>query len=143
MTGRTLSLLFACCLFCMRASAQEKDTIILYNGQILIGEVQQSNLGVISIDDIDMKIVNIKLFKIKRLVIRERFKIETIGKEFYFGSMRTTDKEGWVDIHSVDGTTIPLRITHIFELISLEHGFFRRMNGCLLYTSDAADEEDS
>jgi len=113
----------------MRASAQEKDTIILYNGQILIGEVQQSNLGVISIDDIDMKIVNIKLFKIKRLVIRERFKIETIGKEFYFGSMRTTDKEGWVDIHSVDGTTIPLRITHIFELISLERGFFKRMNG--------------
>ncbi|HEY4965081.1 MAG TPA: DUF481 domain-containing protein [Puia sp.] len=113
----------------MRASAQEKDTIILYNGQILIGEVQQSNLGVISIDDIDMKIVNIKLFKIKRLVIRERFKIETIGKEFYFGSMRTTDREGWVDIHTVDGATIPLHITHIFELISLEHGFFRRMNG--------------
>jgi hypothetical protein len=129
MTGRIITVLFACCIICTKVSGQEKDSIILYNGQVLIGEIQQANLGAISIDDIDLKIVNIKLYKIKRLFIRERFKVETIDKEFYYGSMRTTQKEGWVEIHTVEGTVIPLHITHIFQLISLETGFFKRLNG--------------
>ena len=129
MTGRILVFFFACCMVCMNSSAQEKDSIILYNGQQLIGEVQQASLGTISIDDIDLKIVNIKMFKIKRLIITEPFKIETIDKKFYYGSMRTNDKEGWVDIHTIEGVVVPLRITHIFLLISLEKGFFKRLNG--------------
>src|SRR5215475_8638024 len=116
-------ILFIILLSGKKVLAQEKDTILLYNGQTLIGEIQSADLGSISIDDIDLKIVNIKMFKIRNLVIKERFKIETIDKKIYFGSMRTTDKEGWVDVRTVEGTIIPLRITHIFQLISLEHGF--------------------
>jgi hypothetical protein len=69
------------------------------------------------------------MFKIKKLIIQERFKIETIDKKIYFGSLKTTDKEGWVDVHTVEGAVISIRITHIFQLISLEHGFFKRLNG--------------
>ena len=129
MTGRIVTALFV--FFGLRSTAfcQEKDSIILYNGQILIGEVKQANLGIISIDDIDLKIVNVKLLKIKTLIINERFKIETIDKKFYYGSMRTTNNEGWVDIHNVDGKIIPVHVTHIFQLISLEAGFFNRLTG--------------
>jgi len=118
------------CILCFKASGQvDKDTIVLYNGQILIGEIQLANYGAISIDDIDLKLVNIKMFKIKKLIIHERFKIETIDKKYYYGSMNTSDREGWVDIHTVDGQTIPVHITHIYLLISLEAGFFRRLDG--------------
>ncbi len=129
MKEKIIIALFLICFLYKKASGQEKDTIILYNGQILIGEVQLANYGAITIDDIDLKLVNIKMFKIKTLVIKERFKIETIDKKYYFGSMRSANRNGWVDIHTVEGENIPLHITHIFQLISLETSFFKRVNG--------------
>ena len=129
MAPRVLTVLFIFCLVYIKASGQDKDSIILYNGQILIGAVQQASLGSISIDDIDLKIVNIKMFKIRRLVILERFKIETIERKIYYGTLKTTGREGWVDIHSVDGTDIEVRITHIYQLISMDNNFFKRLIG--------------
>jgi Protein of unknown function, DUF481 len=120
---------FLICLFNYNGFAQGRDTIVLYNGQVLIGDVQGADLGSISIDDMDMKMQNIKLFKIKVLVIRERFKIETVDKRIIYGSMRTTDKNGWVVIHTVEGEDIPMHITRLFHLISMDANFFKRLNG--------------
>jgi Protein of unknown function, DUF481 len=117
------------CLFSFKSFSQNKDTIILYNGQELIGEVQNASLGAISIDDIDLKMQSVKLFKIKVLIIHERFKIETVNKHFFYGTMNTSDKNGWVDIHLSDSSIFSLRITQIFQLISLEDNFFKRLNG--------------
>jgi Protein of unknown function, DUF481 len=125
----TLITFLSICLFSMKIFSQNKDTIILYNGQELIGEVQDANLGAISIDDIDLKMQNIKLFKIKTLIIQERFKIETVDKKLFYGTMRTSDKNGWVDIYSTDGMKIPMHITQIYQLISIEDNFFKRLNG--------------
>lgn len=112
-----------------KAFGQQKDSIILYNGQTLIGAVQDAALGSITIDDIDLKMQNIKLYKIKKLIIQEIFKIETVEKVFYFGTLKTTDKEGWVNIHTIEGSDIPIHITKIFLLISMDANFFKRMNG--------------
>lgn len=120
---------FLICLFNYNGFGQGRDTIVLYNGQVLIGDVQGANLGLISIDDIDMKMQNIKLFKIKILVIRERFKIETVDKRILYGSMRTTDKNGWVVIHTIEGEDIPMHITRLYHLISMDANFFKRLNG--------------
>jgi Protein of unknown function, DUF481 len=117
------------CLFSMKSFSQNKDTIILYNGQELIGEIQNADLGAISIDDIDLKMQSVKLFKIKILIIHERFKIETVDKHFFYGTMSTSDKDGWVDVHLSDSAKIPLHITQIFQLISMEDNFFKRLNG--------------
>lgn len=120
---------FLICFFNYNGLGQGRDTIVLYNGQILIGDVQGADLGAISIDDMDMKMQNIKLFKIKILIIRERFKIETVDKRIIYGSMRTTDKYGWVVIHTVKGEDIPLHITRLYHLISQDANFFKRLNG--------------
>ncbi len=108
---------------------EKKDSIILYNGQILIGAVQEANLGTISIDDIDLKMQNIKFFKIKTLVIQDQFKIETVDKKFYYGYLKTNGRDGWVDIHTVEGSTVPIEITKIYYLISMNNSFFTRLNG--------------
>ena len=130
LTFRTILL---CCILvniaCIKVFSQAKDSILLYNGQTLIGEIQNASLGSLTIDDIDLKIQNIKLFKIKRLVVQEIFKIETIDKQFLYGTMKTTDKEGWVTIHTIEGMDIPIHITKIFLLISMEDNFFKRLNG--------------
>jgi hypothetical protein len=124
-----LTVLFLLLIMGKKASGQDRDSIILYNGQVLIGDVQQASLGSISIDDIDLKIVNIKLFKIRKLIIRERFKIETIERNIFYGTLKTTDKEGWVTIHPVEGGDVEVHITHIYQLTSMEHNFFKRLNG--------------
>src|SRR5277367_6608931 len=95
---------FSLFFFSIKSFSQNKDTIILYNGQELIGEIQNANLGAISIDDIDLKMQSVKMFKIKILIVHERFKIETVDKHFFYGTMSTSGKEGWVDIHLSDST---------------------------------------
>ena len=112
-----------------KAFCQGKDSIFLYNGQILIGAVQGASLGSLTIDEIDLKMISIKLYKIKRLIIQERFKVETVEKKIFNGTMKTSDREGWVDIITVEGTRIPIHITRLYELISMDNDFFRRLNG--------------
>jgi hypothetical protein len=119
---------FAICCF-HQSFCQSRDSIILYHGETLIGAVQGSNLGSISIDDIDLKMLNIKLFKIKTLIIHDVFKIETIEKKIFYGTMRTSDKDGWVDVHTNEGIVIPILITKIYQLISMDNNFFTRLNG--------------
>ncbi len=108
---------------------QEKDSIILYNGQILIGEVQSASLGTLTIDDIDLKMQNIKLYKIKILKIQARFKIETVDKHLYLGTLKTADKFGFVNIHTAEGENIEIHITKIYQLISMDNDILKRIRG--------------
>jgi hypothetical protein len=111
------------------AFCQDRDTIYLYNGQVLIGAVQGANFGVISIDDMDLKMQNIKLFRIKKLVIYEQFKIELVDKRILYGSLRTSGKDGRADIVTNGGERINIHITEIYQLISMDNNFFTRLNG--------------
>ena len=120
---------FAAGLLSTKTFCQDKDSIILFNGQVLIGAVQGANLGTISIDDIDLKMQNIKLFKIRRLTILERFKIETVDKSILYGTINPSSRDGWIDIHAVDGSVTTIHITKIYQLISIDHNFFTRLNG--------------
>lgn len=108
---------------------QRADSIYLYNGQVLIGDVQASNLGSIAIDDIDMKIIKVKLYKIRRLRVSELFKINTMQKQTYYGVLEPSDTSGWVTIRTETGESIPLAIGDIHDLITLNKQFFKRLYG--------------
>src|SRR5882672_10443918 len=98
-----------CCLSTKTFCQEEKDTIILFNGQVLIGAVQGASMGAVTIDDIDLKMLSIKLFRIRILIIKERFKIETVEKKIFYGTMNTTNKDGWVVIHTLEGNNLPVQ----------------------------------
>ena len=83
---------------CTELHSQERDTIQLYNGQVLIGEIRSGQLGEITIDDRDLRNVELKAYKIKRLNTVQRFKIELHTKEIYYGTVKPSGKEGWVRI---------------------------------------------
>src|SRR5450631_2576188 len=118
------------CCFISAAQGQLKDSIILYNGQMLIGVVQSADLASVTIDDMDLKMQTVKLFKIRILQIHEPFKIETVNKKYYYGTLRTSTRDGWVNIYSATGgIQDSIRITHIFQLVSLETNFFKRLSG--------------
>lgn len=118
-------------LWAFDANCQERDSVFLYNGQVLIGEVQSIQLGVASIDDMDLKEVSVKLYKIKVLKTSKRFKIETQDKVLYYGTLQAGEKDGWVNILSDDGRVLPIGIEQLHQVIPLEKKFFESLNGSL------------
>jgi hypothetical protein len=94
--------------------AQERDTIYMYNGQILIGQIRDANFGALTIDEIDLKLQSIKLFKIKRMVIFHSFKIETLDKRFLDGLLVPSEKKICVNIYPTNGQRNH-SIIHIFH----------------------------
>lgn len=125
---RILSLLFFlsvgyCCF------SQEQDTIHLFNGQILIGEIKGAKLGVITIDDKDLKFVKIKMYKIKQLVAtRTQFRLQTNSKKFYYTTLQPSGQPGTIIIQDGIGT-ITLPLSEISLLLPIEQGFFKKLNG--------------
>lgn len=112
--------------FCQRG-----DTVYLYNGQVLIGEVQGGSLGTLYIDDIDMKVVKVKFYKIRKMNISETFKFTTIGKQTFYGVLTATQRPGWGVVYDETGLAIPLALVDILDLIPLNKEFFKRLVGNL------------
>lgn len=108
---------------------QNKDSVFLYNGQVLIGNVTGGRLGEIIIDDRDLKILEVKAYKIKALNTVQHFRIETNSKNNYIGIIKRSSKPGWVEILLDDGTVIPVEITNLSIVIPLEKKFFDRIRG--------------
>ena len=115
----------------MTGYGQRADSVYLFNGQVLIGEVKDGTLGSLSIDDVDMKVIKVKLYKIRRMNITENFKINTLDKRTYFGVLNASDTAGWVNIRTELGESIPLPLVAIHDLIPLNKEFFKRLEGNL------------
>ncbi|MFT3823705.1 MAG: DUF481 domain-containing protein [Chitinophagaceae bacterium] len=110
---------------------QEKDSVFLYNGQILIGDIKVIQLGVLTIDDVDLNDENVKLYKIKRLKSVQRYKIEAGDKEIYYGMLRASDKSGWIDIVCDDGELVHLDLVSLHLVVPLEKSFLDGLTGSI------------
>lgn len=128
-TQRSFMLVLLLVAAVMRSSAQQKDSIFLYNGQVLIGEVLHAALGLIEIDDTDLGDIRVKMYKIKRLITNRRFRIETDDKRVYFGTLQSSGKDGSVDILPDGMSTVTTDITGISLIIPLEKGIFKGIDG--------------
>jgi len=113
------------------AFGQTKDTIVFYNGQVLIGDIRKGQFGEITINDIDLKIQEVKQYKIKWLTTDNRFRLQTNDKTEYTGRLNKSDKEGWVYILLDEGDTILTRITDISQIIAIEKKFLVGLDGSL------------
>jgi hypothetical protein len=116
---------------CTKILAQQRDSIFLTTGQVLIGEVRDGQMGEITIDEIVFKMMDVKLYRIKKLKTYRRFKIETHAKLIYYGVITESERDGWVKILLDDGDTIHTPIVDINLIISLEKKFFKQLHGNL------------
>jgi|ERR1051326_8258331 hypothetical protein len=113
------------------ALGQTKDTIVFYNGQVLIGDIRGGAFGEISINDRDLKILQVKQYKIRTLTTDNRFRIETNDKQEYIGRLEKTGKDGWVNIILDNGDTLKTLITDISQIIAIEKKFLVGLDGNL------------
>lgn len=108
---------------------QQKDTVYLYNGQILIGNIKYAQLGVLTIDDTDLKLVSVKMYKIKKMMaVANLFKIQTSDKSLYYGTINYSDENGYVNVHS-DSSDVRLKLTDVLLILELNNSFFKGLNG--------------
>jgi hypothetical protein len=117
----------------MLTCAQEKDTVYLRNGQVLIGKLLSISLGVIEFDDADLNVQNIRYHKIKTISAGSRtFRIETIDKNFYYGVLKPSEDYGKVIVdNSLESKTYP--IADIYELRVLEKHFIKKIKGTIAF----------
>jgi hypothetical protein len=112
-----------------RAFGQTKDTLVFYNGQVLVGDVRGGAFGEITINDVDFKILQVKQYKIKWLTTNNMFRLETNEKEEYIGRMEKSGKDGWVNIILDNGDTLFRKITDISQIIAIEKRFLEALDG--------------
>ena len=125
-------LLFIVLSFSNTSRAQSgRDTIWLYNGQILIGDVRGGQFGEITIDDIDFRITSLKLYKIRRMKTVRRFRLETHARQIYFGVIHEAAREGWVTLVLDGGDSLRVDLNDLSEIIALDKSFWQRLNGNL------------
>lgn len=111
--------------------AQDRDSIFLYKGQVLIGDIKGGKLGYLTIDDADLSILNVKMYKIKSVKATNRFRIETSEKQIYYGVLQKSAREGWVNILLDDSSVVEVDIMSLNQVLSLGKNFFSRLDGNL------------
>jgi hypothetical protein len=125
-----LSLFFLFVTIACKAGTARTDTVVLYNGQILIGEIQSIDAGVLRINDADLGQLKVKLYKIRKAYSIKQFRIVSIEKKEYFGYFRPSDKDGYVHFRLSPGDSLVIMpIEAINEVHALEKGFWKRLNG--------------
>lgn len=130
--NRRFFFVFICCqLFAIsfKALAQEKDTLFLRNGQIMVGKLNSISLGIIQFDDMDLSVQNIKYHKIKTIKAgMATYRIQTIDQAVYYGVLKPSTNYGEVIVDDgVVSKTYP--IVNIFNLVSLEKKFIKKIKG--------------
>ena len=118
-------------LSCLRSNGQAKDSIFLYNGQVLLGRVLAASLGIIVIDDVDFRNMQVKMYKIKRLITTQRFRIETDDKHIYFGTMQASRDPGRVTVKPDGMDSVTMDITSISLIIPVDKGLFMGLDGTI------------
>jgi uncharacterized protein DUF481 len=130
--SRLLIVVFAVsCSFGYTCSAQQKDTVTLYGGQILVGDIKSASLGELIIDDIDLKILQLKQYKIRTIKTNRSYKIETNDKEIYFGILGPSSKPGYVILTLDNGEVLELQIMDLSHITVLRESFFKQVDGTL------------
>ncbi len=106
-----------------------KDTIFLRNGEMLIGDIKELHLGMLSFDSKDVGLVSLKTSKIKTInSSADTLRIETSDKAIYYGALKPSGKAGWVIIvtelhhHMVE-------ISSINSLLLYKNRFWDNLSG--------------
>lgn len=127
---KTLLAILIIVLSPLKILSQEKDSIFLKNGQVLIGELKSAQLGIITFDDDDLNTLSIKMYKINKLkATQSRFRIETKNNHIYYGTLNPSLKTGYVVIKLDKENSVEIDIQEINLLVSFKKTFVKRLDG--------------
>src|SRR4051812_37791419 len=109
--------------------AQKRDTIFLYNGSRIIGEIKKIKLGVITFDPDDTNDITVQLKKVRTIAAQSKvFRIESNQHKVYFGKISPTDSIGHA-LFVLDTSAIVHPIEQISVLYPVLNQLKQRFSG--------------
>lgn len=127
--GLLLLLLMLCFSTRTFAIELEKDTVYLRDGEVLVGDIRELRLGLLSFNSKDVGIISLKLSKIKTInSSSDTLRVETANKDIYYGAIKPSDKEGWVYVVT-ESHRHHIEISNINSLILFRKRFWDNLSG--------------
>lgn len=106
-----------------------KDTVFLKNGEMLIGDIKELRLGMLSFDSKDVGLISLKISKIKTIdSSSDTLRIETADKAIYYGALKPSEKPGYVYI-VIPSHRHLVEIDNINSLLSFKKHFWNNISG--------------
>ncbi|MCA6074459.1 DUF481 domain-containing protein [Fulvivirga sedimenti] len=129
MKGRSFFVLVVLLMLFGSAAGQKKDTVFLYHGQMLLGEILSVAEGRVQLDSDDAGVVKIKYYKVKTFHAGLHFyRIRTTDEQILYGRVRSSTNEGFIKVENL-GVTLEIPIESIVRLQQYEDSFKERISG--------------
>ena len=96
-------------------SAQKADTVVLRNGDRIVGEIKYVDRGALSYKTDDMATLTIKWDKIRRIISYRYFEVEVGTGEIYYGQLLAGSQDSQVVV-AVSSFSDTLRRIDVVEL---------------------------
>ncbi|MCK4569188.1 MAG: DUF481 domain-containing protein [Bacteroidales bacterium] len=106
------------------------DTVYLYNGDRITGEVKRFEYGILVFKTDGMGTLNIEYDRIRTVYSKQKFTILLANGLRFFGSIDTSHTSGHVNIHS-GSFRIPEPISAIVEIFPVKNVFWKRLDGAI------------
>jgi len=107
---------------------QKADTVVLRNGDRVVGEIKSLDRDVLSYKTDDMGTVTIKWDKILRIASPRYFEVESTSGDRYYGALRAGPEPRQV-IVEVSTFSDTLNAAELVRITPIGQGFFERLDG--------------
>lgn len=104
------------------------DTVYLYNGDRITGEVKRFEYGILFLKTDAMGTLKIEFDQIRTFYSNQQFTIQLASGLRFFGSIDTSGNSGFVNL-MVNTFRIPEPIEAIVEMYPVEGAFWKRLDG--------------
>jgi len=112
------------------SSAQKADTVVLRNGDRIVGEITYVDRGALSYKTDDMGMLAIKWDKIRRIISYRYFEVEVGSGNIYYGQLLAGSQENQVVV-AVSTFSDTLRASDIVRINPIGRSFLSRVDGHL------------
>lgn len=124
-------LVFGLCTLPMELLAGPKtDTVYLFNGDRITGELKHFEYGILFFKTDGMGTLKIEFDRIKTFYSKQQFTVQLSNGLRFLGSIDTSGTDGYVNL-SVNSFRIPEPISAIVEMYSIDRTFWKRLDGAI------------
>jgi len=114
----------------MSLAGPKTDTVYLYNGDRITGEIKRLEYGVLFLKTDGLGTLKIEFDRIKTFYSKDQFTIQIANGLRFFGSIDTSGTPGYVNL-KVNTFTIPEPISELVEIYPVKNAFWKRLDGAV------------
>lgn len=129
------------CLLPVLCWAQKDDTLHLYNGDRIIGEIKSMALGKLRLSTDKMGTINVQWDAIQRLLSNKTFEVRSSRGQLYYGRLEPSSAQDQMHIVTNTGA-FDLAKERIVELTRIRNAFWDRVDGSVSIGANFTKADD-